>query len=253
MARFFLPSDSWGEVAWLTGDEAKHLSQVLRIRAGEVIAVFDGKGRRAVATVAEVSRERVRLELGAATTVPAAEPEVVLALAIPKGKKMDLVVQKAVELGVSAIQPLVTRNTVVQPGEGKSDKWQRVALEACKQSGLDHLPEVHEPLEFGKWLEALGCPVERELRLIASLADGAGPMRDVVRGAGTPSRIVVLVGPEGDFTPTETQAALEAEFLPVTLGATVLRAETASLFCLSAIRYEFENNLSVLADNLKIR
>ncbi|OYV06405.1 MAG: 16S rRNA (uracil(1498)-N(3))-methyltransferase [Verrucomicrobiales bacterium VVV1] len=241
MARFFLPSDSWGEVAWLTGDEAKHLSQVLRIRAGEKVAVFDGKGRRADATVEEVSRERVRLELGAVTSIPILEPEVILALAIPKGKKMDLVVQKAVELGVSAIQPLVTRNTIVQPGEGKSDKWQRVALEACKQSGLDHLPTVHEPLDFGKWIEALGRPVGQELRLIASLAEGARPMREILRRADVPSRVVLLVGPEGDFTPAETQAALDAVFAPVTLGATVLRAETASLFCLSAIRYEFEN------------
>lgn len=253
MARFFLPSDSWGEAACLTGDEAKHLSQVLRIRAGESVSVFDGKGRRALATVAEVSRDRVKLELGPVTSIPVMEPEVILALAIPKGKKMDLVVQKSVELGVSAIQPLVTRNTIVQPGEGKSDKWQRVALEACKQSGLVHLPEVHEPLEFGKWIEALGAPANQELRLIASLAEGAGPMREIVRNAGGPSRIVILVGPEGDFTPAETQAALEACFAPVTLGATVLRAETASLFCLSAIRYEFENYLSVVADNLKMQ
>ena len=253
MARFFLPSDSWGEVAWLTGDEAKHLSQVLRIRAGDEVAVFEGKGRRALATVTEVSRDRVKLELGPANSIPVLEPEVILALAIPKGKKMDLVVQKSVELGVSAIQPLVTRNTVVQPGQGKSDKWQRVALEACKQSGLDHLPEVHEPLEFGKWLAEIGRPAYHELRLIASLAEGAKPMREIVRSVGSPSRIVILVGPEGDFTQAETQAALETAFSPVTLGATVLRAETASLFCLSAIRYEFENNLSGVADNLKIR
>lgn len=253
MARFFLPSDSWGETAWLIGDEAKHLSQVLRIRAGESVSVFDGKGQRADARVEEVYRDRVKLELGPVVSIPPSKPEVLLALAIPKGKKMDLVVQKSVELGVSAIQPLVTRNTVVQPGEGKSDKWQRVALEACKQSGLDHLPEVHEPLDFQKWVAALGRPAGRELRMIASLAEGAGPMREIVRNGSAPARIVVLVGPEGDFTPIETQQALEAGFAPVTLGATVLRAETASFFCLSAIRYEFENNLSTVADNLKIR
>lgn len=240
MARFFLSSGSWGEAAWLTGDEAKHLSQVLRIRAGETVTVFDGRGRRATATVAEVSRERVRLELTEGVTIPPVGPEVVLALAIPKGKKMDLVVQKAVELGVSCIQPLVTRNTVVQPGEGKSDKWQRVALEACKQSGLDHLPEVLDPLDFGKWIDSLAQPMVGELRLIASLAEGAGPMREIVRRAESPSRVFILVGPEGDFTEAETREALEAAFIPVTLGATVLRAETASLFCLSAIRYEFE-------------
>ena len=239
MARFFLPSDSWGETAWLLGDEAKHLSQVLRIRAGETVSVFDGRGRRAEARVAEVSRERVKLELGPVSSTQAAQPEVILALAIPKGKKMDLVVQKAVELGASSIQPLVTRNTIVQPGEGKADKWQRVALEACKQSGLDHLPQVHEPLDFQTWIGHLGLSFPGELRLIASLAEGAGPMREVVRSGGKPARVVILVGPEGDFTPEETQTALDASFTPITLGAIVLRAETASLFCLSAIRYEF--------------
>lgn len=238
MARFFLPSDSWGEVAWLTGDEAKHLSQVLRLRPGEVVAVFDGKGRRADATVTEVARDRVGLKLGEASAVSAPDPEVILALAIPKGKKMDLVVQKAVELGVSSIQPLVTRHTIVQPGEGKSDKWQRVALEACKQSGLDHLPEVHEPLEIRRWLESCDAGFQG-LRLIASLAEGARPMREIVRNSGKPGKITILVGPEGDFTTEETRAALDAGFFPVTLGDTVLRAETASLFCLSAVRYEF--------------
>lgn len=236
MPRFFLPPDSWADEAWLTGDEAKHLSQVLRIRAGETVTVFDGNGRRAEAVVREVTRDRARLDLGPIVQTPAPKPFVTLALAIPKGKNMDLVVQKAVELGVSVIQPLVTRRTIVQPGEGKAEKWRRVALEACKQCGLDHLPEVAEPLAFSEWL------AKREgsgLALIASLAPGARPMKDVVR-AGESSAVTVLIGPEGDFTPEETSAALTAGFHPVTLGANVLRAETAALFCLSALRYEFD-------------
>lgn len=240
MARFFLPPESWGEVAWMTGDEARHLSQVLRIRVGESVSIFDGTGNRATARVLEVSRDRVGLEVGLMESVPPLRPEIRLLLAIPKGKKMDLVVQKAVELGVSIIQPLVTRNTVVQPGDGKSDKWQRVALEACKQSGLDHLPTVNEPSDFRAWIASHAGQPDRELRLIASLADGARPMREVIRSAVVPESVSVLVGPEGDFTTEETQAAREIGFVPVTLGATVLRAETASLFCLSAIRYEFE-------------
>jgi 16S rRNA (uracil1498-N3)-methyltransferase len=138
------------------------------------------------------------------------------------------------------IQPLVTRNTVVQPGEGKADKWRRAALEACKQSGLDFLPEVEEPMEFQSWLGSPRSTGADELRLIASLAEGARPMREVLRGS-LAQTVVALVGPEGDFTSAETQAALEASFHPVTLGATVLRAETASLFCLSAIRYELQS------------
>ncbi|WP_338289308.1 RsmE family RNA methyltransferase [Luteolibacter sp. LG18] len=235
MARFYLSPDSWNEEAWLAGDEAKHLSQVLRIRAGDTVTVFDGRGRRAEAVVREVARDRVGLALGETRTLPRMQPAMVLAIAIPKGKTMDLVVQKAVELGVAAIQPLVTRRTIVQPGDGKADKWRRVALEACKQCGTDFLPEVAEPLDFMKWLAA---PPEG-LRLIASLAPGAREMRHVVRGAGEVPVVTTLVGPEGDFTPEETAAALGVDFKPVTLGPTVLRTETAALFALSALRYEF--------------
>ncbi|HEY8961560.1 MAG TPA: RsmE family RNA methyltransferase [Luteolibacter sp.] len=237
MPRFFLPSDAWADEAWLTGDEAKHLSQVLRIRAGETVAVFDGNGRRADAVVREVARDRAKLELGPAVETPPLKPAVTLAFAIPKGKNMDLVVQKAVELGVSSIQPLVTRRTIVQPGEGKAEKWRRVALEACKQCGLDHLPVIAEPLMFSGWL------AKREggdLALIASLAPGARPMKEAVRTPEAPRAVTVLIGPEGDFTPEETTAALAARFRPVTLGVNVLRAETAALFCLSALRYEFD-------------
>lgn len=237
MPRFFLPPDSWADEAWLTGDEAKHLSQVLRIRAGETVIVFDGNGRRAEAVVREVGRDRARLDLGSIIHTPAPKPLITLALAIPKGKNMDLVVQKAVELGVSAIQPLVTRRTIVQPGEGKAEKWRRVVLEACKQCGLDHLPEVAEPLAFGDWLAKRDGGA---LALIASLAPGARPMKDVVRAADDSRAVTVLVGPEGDFTSDETTDALAAGFHPVTLGTNVLRAETAALFCLSALRYEFD-------------
>lgn len=235
MARFFLPPDSWIEGACLIGDEAKHLSQVLRIRSGDVVTVFDGEGRCASATVASVAKERVELLVGEVRESFRRSPKVVLAIAIPKGKTMDLVVQKAVELGVAAIQPLVTRRTIVQPGDGKADKWRRVALEACKQCGTDFLPTVHEPMDFTEWLSSSSDG----LRLIASLAPGAGLMRDTVSEAGLPQTVTVLVGPEGDFTPEELSAALESGFLPVNLGSTILRTETAAFFCLSALRYAF--------------
>jgi len=237
MPRFFLPPDSWADEAWLTGDEAKHLSQVLRIRAGETVTVFDGEGRRAEAVVREVARDRAKLSLGPVVQTPAPKPSLTLALAIPKGKNMDLVVQKAVELGVSVIQPLITRRTIVQPGEGKAEKWRRVVLEACKQCGLDHLPGVAEPLTFAGWL---ANRANDDLALIASLAPGARPMKEAVRAGNLPDGVTVLIGPEGDFTSDETSTALAAGFHPVTLGTNVLRAETAALFCLSALRYEFD-------------
>lgn len=236
MPRFFLPPESWSGAA-LTGDEARHLSQVLRIKPGEKIVVFDGHGRRAEAEVLNVSRDRTDLRIGDVLPPRRTGPSVTLVQSIPKGKNMDLIVQKAVELGVAAIQPLVTKNTIVQPGEGKSDKWRRTALEACKQCGQDTLPEITDPLSFSEWISGTS---PGGLKLIASLRDSARPLRQILRDHPSPSSIHILVGPEGDFTPAETDAALSTGYLPVNLGDIVLRVETASIFCLSALSYEYQ-------------
>jgi 16S rRNA (uracil1498-N3)-methyltransferase len=238
MPRFYLPPDAWtADAPALTGDEARHLSQVLRSRAGETITVFDGRGRRAEAEILGVARERVALRLGETFAPQIVRPTITLAQAIPKGKNMDLIVQKAVELGVSAIQPLVTRNTIVQPGDGKSEKWRRNALEACKQCGQDTLPVISDAQPYDRWLATQAAP--GALKLIASLAGGAQPLKKTLRINSEATDVVILVGPEGDFTPQESAMALDIGFLPVTLGEIILRVETATLFCLSAVRYEF--------------
>ena len=165
------------------------------------------------------------------------QPVITLAQAIPKGKNMDLIVQKAVELGVATIQPLVTRYTIVQPGDGKSAKWRRNALEACKQCGQDTLPEIPEPAAFADWLPTQAATPG--LKLIASLAPGARPLREILKNHPDTRVVTLLIGPEGDFSAEETASALAAGFLPVSLGDIVLRVETATLFCLSVLRYEF--------------
>lgn len=238
MARFHLAPEEWQDNPALTGDEARHLSQVLRMKADEEIVVFDGRGRSASARILTVARDRVDLELGGMRPAREPMPAITLAQAIPKGKNMDLIVQKSVELGVAAIQPLVTRYTVVQPGEGKSEKWRRNALEACKQCGQDTLPEIADPLPFERWIA--GQSDTPGLKLIASLAPGARPFREVLHAHPATRQATLLVGPEGDFSAAETGAALAAGFLPVSLGSIVLRVETATLFCLSALRYEFD-------------
>jgi 16S rRNA (uracil1498-N3)-methyltransferase len=239
MARFFLSPEAWGARALLTGDEAKHAAQVLRLRAGDRITVFDGRGRSAAAEVVEVARSEIRLELGSEVILPPLAPGIVLAQALPKGKTMDGIVQKAVELGVAAIQPLITRHTVVQVEEDeaprKSAKWQRVALEACKQCGQDLLPEVLPARAFSDWL----ADSSGDLKIIASLFPGARPLKEILRDAGVPRQVTLLVGPEGDFSAAEGAAAVEAGFLPASLGSIVLRVETAAIFGISSIRYEF--------------
>jgi 16S rRNA (uracil1498-N3)-methyltransferase len=237
MARFYLPPNAWLTEPALSGDEARHLAQVLRMKPGDSVIVFDGHGRRASAEILSISRDRVPLKLGEILPSRPPQPAITLAQAIPKGKNMDLIVQKSVELGIAAIQPLVTRHTVVQPGDGKSEKWRRNALEACKQCGQDTLPEIAEPLAFDRWISSQAAAPG--LKLIASLAPGARPLRTVLR-ENPATATTMLIGPEGDFSAEETTAALAAGFLPISLGSIVLRVETATLFCLSALRYEFD-------------
>lgn len=238
MSRFHLPAAAWA-ASLLEGDEARHLTQVLRIRPGETITVFDGEGREAPATVVRVARNRVELAVGQAMATPAIRPAITLAQAIPKGKNMELIVQKAVELGVARVQPLLTRHTVVRPGDAKAAKWRRTALEACKQCGQNLLPEIAEPMPFAAWLKAAAPAGPDELRLIASLAPGARPLRAILGEHAAPPGATLLIGPEGDFSLDETAAALAAGCQPVSLGNIILRVETAALFALSALRYQY--------------
>lgn len=237
MPRFYLPPTAWNETPFLEGDEAKHLSQVLRIQPGAFVTIFDGLGNHAEARVLTVSKQRIDLMLELAESTSTTLPQITLAQAIPKGKNMDWIVQKAVELGVSRIQPLVTRHTIVSPGDDKAEKWRRTALEACKQCGQFTIPIINEPLPFAEWLAKRPAT---DLEIIASLADNPRSFRETLESHLDLESVTIAIGPEGDFSHHEISAAINAGFIPVTLGDLVLRVETATMFCLSAIRFHYD-------------
>ncbi len=245
MPRFYLPKDRWTTPAWeLEGDEAKHAAKVLRMKEGDVCTVFDGEGRASRAIIAAPpSSASVLLRPDGECSAPVDIASLTLCQSIPKGSNMDLIIQKSVELGVGRIIPLITEHTIVRlsprDAEAKQVKWQRTALEACKQCGQNTLPIVEIPRSFREWVAEAILP---EVTIIASLAPGARPIRDVLENARAEGRrsAAVLVGPEGDFSPEETTMALEAGFRPVTLGSIVLRVETATFFCLSSLRYALD-------------
>ena len=236
MPRSYLPPAAWTETPFLEGDEAKHLAQVLRIQPDQWIIVFDGIGNRAEAKVLSVSKQRIDLMLDLAESKDTPLPEITLAQAIPKGKNMDWIVQKSVELGVSKIQPLVTRHTIASPGDSKAEKWRRTVLEACKQCGQDTIPVIEDPLTFAEWIAK---PQETELQLIASLAENPRNFRETLTQYPDLASVTIAIGPEGDFSPEETESALAVGFIPVSLGEFVLRVETATLLSLSAIRFQY--------------
>lgn len=233
MPKFYLHPDLWDDGPALEGAEAVHCVRVLRASAGDVIEVFDGAGRQASARILSVSKNRVPVALGEVEIEPPPSMPLTLAVAVLKGKAMDWLVQKAVELGVSVIQPLATEHIVAKPGAGSEEKWQRTALEACKQCGRAYLPQVKPVLDFDDYLSQAGGG----RRLIASLRGGVKPLAEVMGEAGLEAGVQVAIGPEGDFSEAEYESAERAGFQSVSFGPHVLRSETAAIFAACACQY----------------
>lgn len=245
MHRFYIPPALWNPDALTLSDaEVHHALDVVRVKEGDRVVVFNGEGAEVTAEVVTTGKRSLSLKAVMAQKSPPLICRITLGQAIPKGKNMDLIVQKATELGSAAIAPIQSERTVVQLDAAevtrKQEKWQGVAIEAAKQCGQNWLPKVHTPTSLKDFFES----GERyDLMLIASLQPDALPPREVFAefqsGAGRkPSSVLVLVGPEGDFTPAEISLAKSYGCRPITLGPIVLRTETAALYCLSVLSYE---------------
>ncbi len=245
MNRFFLEATAWNQTSVvLSGSESHHALDVLRLGVGDKITVFDGSGHEAVAHITEIAGRSAVLKLAAPSTTLQLPGAITLAQAIPKGKTMDLIVQKAVELGAVAVAPLLSDRTIVRldPGETarKREKWQETALEACKQCGQNFLPEIFEPQSVAAYLQRMP---RNGLHLIASLQPDSRPIKEVMalhreEFGGLPKAVTIFIGPEGDFTPAELALCKSHGCLPVTLGPIVLRTETAAIYCLSVLGHE---------------
>ena len=251
LARFYLSPDHWsGTNVCLDGEQAKHCAQVMRHGVGDTIAIFDGKGRTCEASILKADSKRVELKLGEPRWTPAPTIKITLIQAIPKGSNMDLIIEKAVELGVSEIRPILTERTIVRLDSAealkKQQKWQRTVLEACKQCGQNWLPTLHTPTQFQ---EALKRSNSTALNLIAAILPAARDLKTILasREAGQSpiTQISICIGPEGDFTPMEYALATERGFLPLSMGPTILRVETAALFGLSIIQHELRSAQSL--------
>jgi len=241
MHRFFLSNF---QQPVLAGDEAHHAIHVLRLKPGDTLNVFDGRGHEAQCQIVEIGKDAVRLTVLQHSSTPPLRCRITLAQAIPK-KNMDLIVQKATELGVAVIVPLISERTLVKPGgdAGKVERWRGIALEACKQCGNNWLPEIQPPQRAVAFLNSLP---ECDLRLIGSLQPDAKPLKailsstPVLQHSSSPS-VLILIGPEGDFTPAELSLAGSAGCLPLSLGPLILRAETAALYALSILHHELQS------------
>lgn len=211
---------------------ARHV-QVLRLQPGDAVTLFDGQGGEWAATVAGMGRRDVDVRvIEHIATERELSPRVTLALGMPANDRMDDLVEKATELGVAAIQPLLCERSVLRLSGERADKrivhWQGVAIAACEQSGRTRVPQIAAVSNLTAWLQSLG-PIKTETRLLLSLRQ-IQPL-----SAPTAGNVLCLSGPEGGFTEAEEAAALAHGFTPISLGARVLRADTAPLALLASL------------------
>ena len=245
MHRFYISPENWDpDAPALTGSEAHHARDALRMKPAEKLVLFNGRGREITAEIVDLSGDAIQLRKLHEAETPALRCRIILGQAIPKGKNMDLIVQKAVEIGAAEIAPIISDRTVVQvdpeSAEQKHAKWQRIAIEAAKQCGQNWLPQVHGPRRLSDFFAGSAT---FDLRLIGSLQPDAQHLKEILADYSSehrhlPESVLMLIGPEGDFTPAELALARRHGCRPITLGPIILRVETAAIYCLSILSYE---------------
>ena len=252
MPRFYTPQPLSidAEVA-LDAGAARHV-QVLRMQPGGALTLFNGQGGEYTAQVTHMGRSEVRVTVLAHDAIEREAGRAVhIAIGMPANERMEWLVEKATELGVASIQPLMTERTVLrlsgERAEKKQTHWQAIAVAACEQSGRNRVPVVHPVLSWAAWLASTGQRAEQHAlrcvlsvhsasvsaRAFASRCPTLAPSSAPVSSAATRLAIECLGGPEGGLSPSEEAAAIASGYAPVGLGARVLRSETAPLAALS--------------------
>jgi 16S rRNA (uracil1498-N3)-methyltransferase len=248
MHRFYLPpAQCQDSTLLLTDSEAHHALDVLRVRPGERVVVLDGAGHELLCEIQKPGHDQVKLTVVQRNTIPPLPCQITLLQAIPKGKIIESIIQKATELGAWRVVPLLSDRVTTQLDDesaaAKAEKWRQTAIEAVKQCGSAWLPQIEAPLTPKAYL-ARGDKFE--LPLIASLQSDSRHPREhfktfYAEKKRLPKTVCVWVGPEGDFTPAEMNLVKSAGALPITLGRLVLRSETAAIYSLSVLNYELQS------------
>lgn len=238
--RFLIdPSSVAGDRACLTGTEAHHARRVLRLAAGDTITLLDGCGTRHLARIERITPERVETVILKSQQDPSPRAQVHLCQGVLKGQKMDLVCQKATELGATAIWPFISDHCARHgEQEDRPDRWRRIALEACKQCDRALPPEIHNIIPLSTLLSRLP---DNTLKLMLWEEETEQPFGAIFKGNSRPDAATLLIGPEGGFATTEVTMARDAGFITTSVGRLILRAETAALAALSIAQYELGN------------
>lgn len=241
MPRFFLTPERFsGERVVITGDDAHHISKVLRIKVGELITATDGEGALYQLRVTALTSEKVETMI-ISKRQDRAEPGVKVRLfqSVLKGEKMDWVLQKGTEIGISSFHPFISRRTVVKKDlaefHRKNDRWSRIVLEAAKQSGRGKTPEVLLVVA----LEKLALYLTAPLTLVAWEEERRVSLFGLLSQTDKPQEVDLIIGPEGGFTSEEVQYLEARGARPISLGPRILRAETAGPVTAALILYHY--------------
>ncbi len=241
MHRFYAPEiGPAGSAVPLPPDEAQHLIRVLRLSIGEIVRVFDGRGREHLATVEAITKSDVVVRLGEAAAPPPESPvAITLAMALLKGDKFDEVVRDATMLGVSRIQPIATTRTEVPAARtSRVDRWRRIAVSSAKQCGRAVVPPIGEPATF---TEFIGKPVAERLLMLAEPGLKEVISTRALAAEPAPASAALLVGPEGGWAEAEHRLALDCNATLVTLGPRTLRAEAVPLVALAVLLHIWDD------------
>ena len=237
MPRFFVPTRDIEEgQARLQGNEFRHLQRVLRLREGDRVTLFDDAGHEHAGVIHSLS-PRVAAVRITATSTPERESPIAITLyqGMPKGRKMDLVVEKATELGVRAVMPFTSAfcAAAAPVAAGKRERWQRIALAATKQCGRTAVPTIGATLTF---TDVISEGARHDLRLLFFEGTGIAPLASMSEMEDAPTTAAIVIGPEGGFSRDEVEMAERAGFRVVGLGPRILRTETAALVALAIVQ-----------------
>lgn len=243
MPRFFVSKDDIeNSTVRISGDDARHISRSLRMAEGDAVTVSDNSGVEYTATLIKIRDEECLCEIISENPSQSESPvDITLFMAYPKGDKLEMIIQKATELGVRKIVPFESSRCIKRPREDKIDRQtarlSRIAEEACKQCGRSRLVEVSSPISFEEMLREA---ISSDVSLFCYEGERERSLKDILSSNAGYKKISVIVGSEGGFSEEEALRALRAGCLPISLGKRILRCETAPLFVLSAISYELE-------------
>ena len=245
MHHFFVTPEQVKEnMIFIEGSDVNHIKNVLRMKAGEELEVSDGEQRKFLCEIDNMSSEEVCLlikeELKVETELPS---KLYLFQGLPKSDKMELIVQKAVELGVYEIVPVATKRAVVKLDDKKAakkvERWQAIAEGGAKQSGRNVIPEVKNVMSFK---EAVAYAKELDVVLVPyELAEGMNETKEIISNIKPGQSVGIFIGPEGGFETSEVEHAMENGAKAITLGRRILRTETAGLTTLSILMYHLES------------